>query len=290
EARQAEEARLAEEERQRVEEEARRRAEEEEIAQRLAEARRRAEEEERQRVEQDRLRAEEEERARQEQERLRAEEEAHRAEEMRFAEAARRAEEARLAEEARHAEAIRQRELEDQIKIREESLASETVEAEPETLVSQPEMELFEPTRHEDVSSIVTAPEPLIEHHREPSEWFDVDMTDVKEIEPVASASAITEIETFTAEASAPVEITETGIEERSETGIETVEEEEDFSAVPVSILRRLSSEDSSERASAVSDLARVGGEDAFRQINAAFDDPVQMVRDAAARSLYQLT
>lgn len=73
---------------------------------------------------------------------------------------------------------------------------------------------------------------------------------------------------------------------EDEETATESVTEE--FPTVPVSILRRLSSEDSGERAAALSELSRVGGEDAFRQINAAFDDPVQTVRNAAARALLE--
>jgi hypothetical protein len=63
----------------------------------------------------------------------------------------------------------------------------------------------------------------------------------------------------------------------------------EDLSTVPSVILKRLSSEDDDERAAAVSDLGRLGGDDSFREITAAFDDPAQEVRDAAARSLYNL-
>jgi len=63
----------------------------------------------------------------------------------------------------------------------------------------------------------------------------------------------------------------------------------EDLSAVPSTILHRLASEDPTERASAVEDLARVSGEDSFREISAAFDDPSQEVSDAAARSLFNL-
>jgi hypothetical protein len=68
--------------------------------------------------------------------------------------------------------------------------------------------------------------------------------------------------------------------------GIAPVDE---FLGVPSSVLRRLSSEDEMERAQAVSDLSRVEGDDSFRQITAAFDDPSQEVRNAAARTLYQL-
>jgi hypothetical protein len=63
----------------------------------------------------------------------------------------------------------------------------------------------------------------------------------------------------------------------------------EDLSTVPSAILKRLSSEDDNERATAVADLGRLGGDDSFREITAAFDDPAQEVRDAAARSLYNL-
>jgi HEAT repeat protein len=45
-----------------------------------------------------------------------------------------------------------------------------------------------------------------------------------------------------------------------------------------------------SERAAAVMEVARVGGEDAFRHLGAAFDDPAQQVRDAAARALFNMS
>ena len=61
------------------------------------------------------------------------------------------------------------------------------------------------------------------------------------------------------------------------------------ISTVPGAILRRLSSESTEERAAAVADLARVGSDDSFREISAAFDDPAVEVRNAAARSLFSL-
>jgi hypothetical protein len=64
---------------------------------------------------------------------------------------------------------------------------------------------------------------------------------------------------------------------------------DEEFSTVPVAIMRRLGSEEPEERAAAVTDLGRVGGEDSFREISAAFDDPAPEVRNAAARSLFNL-
>ncbi|HEX8748637.1 MAG TPA: HEAT repeat domain-containing protein, partial [Pyrinomonadaceae bacterium] len=63
----------------------------------------------------------------------------------------------------------------------------------------------------------------------------------------------------------------------------------DEFLGVPSAVLKRLSSEDELERAQAVTDLARVGGDDSFRQITAAFDDPSVEVRNAAARTLYHL-
>jgi hypothetical protein len=65
------------------------------------------------------------------------------------------------------------------------------------------------------------------------------------------------------------------------------VAEFDEFSTVPGAILRRLSSEEPTERAAAVADLARVGSDDSFREISAAFDDPAVEVRNAAARSLF---
>lgn len=71
-----------------------------------------------------------------------------------------------------------------------------------------------------------------------------------------------------------------------TEKGIASLDE---YSTVPAIILKRLSSEEPTERAAAVTDLARVGGEDSFRSISASFDDPAVEVRNAAARSLFEL-
>jgi HEAT repeat protein len=63
--------------------------------------------------------------------------------------------------------------------------------------------------------------------------------------------------------------------------------EPEDVSIIPKSIQLRLGSEDASERAASVRALARLDTDEAFHQICAAFDDPAQEVRDAAARALH---
>jgi hypothetical protein len=56
---------------------------------------------------------------------------------------------------------------------------------------------------------------------------------------------------------------------------------------VPAEVTDRLGSQKTGERAAAVADLSRLGGEDAFRRIGAAFDDQSAEVRGAAARALF---
>jgi HEAT repeat protein len=63
--------------------------------------------------------------------------------------------------------------------------------------------------------------------------------------------------------------------------------EPDDISIIPKSIQLRLESEDASERAASVRALARLDTDEGFHQICAAFDDPAQEVRDAAARALH---
>jgi len=60
-------------------------------------------------------------------------------------------------------------------------------------------------------------------------------------------------------------------------------------SGISDSIRQRLNSESSTQRAAALADLTEVGGEEAFGLITNAFDDPIAEVRNAAARSLYEL-
>src|SRR5207302_8378341 len=60
-------------------------------------------------------------------------------------------------------------------------------------------------------------------------------------------------------------------------------------SGISDSIRQRLNSESSTQRAAALADLTEVGGEEAFGVITNAFDDPIAEVRNAAARSLYEL-
>jgi hypothetical protein len=78
--------------------------------------------------------------------------------------------------------------------------------------------------------------------------------------------------------------------------GIEVVHAEkgiaqgtDDSKSVPALILKRLESDESSERAAALNDLARMGGDDSFRLITKSFDDSSAEVCNAAARALHDL-
>ena len=272
-------ARRAEAERVREAEEARQRAEAEAARQRAeAEARQREEEEAR------RLAAAEAQRKAEEEARLAAEAEARaRAEE----EAARR----RLAEEEAaatlHAEAISPVEHE----AAEETLTTEAstlvqpepfierndgtasgwvdVDISPREILSHPEALSVSPTE-ETVTQESLAFEPVVEH-------VEASAQESKEIEP-AGFSIIGETSSQPTSKEIDYAVTERGIAEFDE-----------FSSVPGGILKRLSSEEPTERAAAVADLARVGGDDSFREISAAFDDPSVEVRNAAARSLFNL-
>jgi HEAT repeat protein len=63
----------------------------------------------------------------------------------------------------------------------------------------------------------------------------------------------------------------------------------EDDGGIPSDVLSRLNSLDPAERQSALADVVRVGGDDAFRCISRAFDDQSVEVRNAAACALFDL-
>jgi len=71
-----------------------------------------------------------------------------------------------------------------------------------------------------------------------------------------------------------------------AEKGIVAAEED---GGIPSEILTRLSSHDPTERQSALAEVVRVGGDDAFRCITRAFDDESVEVRNAAACALFDL-
>jgi hypothetical protein len=299
--------------RQRAEEETARRLAEEEAARRAQEERLRLAEEARQRAEAEaaaelraqgeaaRVRAEEEARQREEEEALRlAEVEAQR----------KAAEESRLAVEA---EAQRKAEEESARRLAaEEAAAMLSAEA-----ISPVEHEAAAETLTAEQSTLVQPVEPFIEHHDAlASGWVDIDVSAAQHVrhqDPV-SVSPMEETatqETLTFEPA--LESIEAGVQESKEiepAGFSIIAEPaakpvskeidyavtergiaefDEYSSVPGVILKRLSSEEPTERATAVADLARVGGDDSFREISAAFDDPAVEVRNAAARSLFNL-
>jgi hypothetical protein len=71
----------------------------------------------------------------------------------------------------------------------------------------------------------------------------------------------------------------------KQEKGLSAVDE--DSSGAPSHVLKRLKSEDSSERAAALAELGQLGGEESFHLITRSFDDPSPEIRNAAARALH---
>lgn len=68
-----------------------------------------------------------------------------------------------------------------------------------------------------------------------------------------------------------------------------TVTEIRDDSGIPSELIHKLTSQQPSERAAALTDMARIGGDDAFHHICRAFDDQSTDVQNAAARALFGL-
>jgi hypothetical protein len=280
----AEQHRMAEEElRRQAEEQARMRAEEEaqrlaaEHARRLAEAeaqrradeevRRQAEEAARQAAEgearrqaeiQARLQAEAESRQRAEAEvRQRAELEARIRAEI---EAKMRAEE----EERQAAEAARRRAEHERIVAEEEARAAA---AKPESVFEIEHAEadqLLVPAEKTNVTGI--------------AEWFDVSLPDrpaSREIEVAPLTLPDDRVGTMQDDAGhefAPVSVPENT-----------------FMPEGAALSSGLVSDHPAERAAAVSALPRLGGEEAFRRVSAAFDDQSEEVRSAAARAMFEL-
>ncbi|HEX8652011.1 MAG TPA: HEAT repeat domain-containing protein [Pyrinomonadaceae bacterium] len=321
----AEAARLrAEEEARRRAEEERQRAEAERL--RAEEEARRKAEEERQRVEAEaaRQRAEEEARLKAEEERKRAEEEAAR--QRAEAEAARQRAAEEAERQRAEAEQARMRAEAEATRLRSEEELKRRQVIEPDVAASLAgQTKAVEPVPTE-AASFDPAQESLIERNDGTAAgWIEVDITEPeivrhatpiksKDIAPVEEekglaelgpepimAEPVPETPAFQQPAAPEAFVPETVEQPRAAAGSPTKEIDqavvdkgiaplgEDLSTVPSAILKRLGSEDESERASAVADLGRLGGDDSFRELTAAFDDPSQDVRNAAARSLYNL-
>lgn len=288
----------------RAESEARRKAEEEALRHAEEEARRRAEEEaQRLAAEQARLRAEEEARLRaaeearqqaEEEARQRAQEEARRQAE---AEARQKAE----AEARRRAEAETEQHAELEARIRaeiEEKLRAEDAErrraeearrhAEHERILAEEAAKAesrqdypFEIERSETVE-----PDSTESDGRKVSEvveWFDVGLEKRDQVRELELVTPLTlPDDNFGSSAD------DAGGEFQP---VSVPEGESRFEGAAVSseMLRQLKSKQPAERAAAVGNLPRVGGEDAFRQISSAFDDQSLEVRSAAARAMFEL-
>lgn len=246
-----------------AEEEARRRADEQARHQAAAAARLIAEEEARRRTEAEtRLQVEEESRLRAEAEvRQRAELEARIRAEI---EAKIRAEEA----EREEAEAARRHAEHQRIPAEEAAKAP----ARPELGFEIERGEVDEPFAVHAEKSNVT----------EIAEWFDVGIENrspVRAIEPAPLTLPDDHFRTMQDDAGgefAPVSVPESNF----------VPEGAGLSS---RISAQLSSQKPAERAAAVSDLPRVGGEEAFQHVSAAFDDDSVEVRSAAARAMFEL-
>jgi hypothetical protein len=325
----AEEARrLEEEEGQRAEAEARRRAEEEARLQVEAEARQRAEEEARLKAEEEARHAEAESRRLAEEKdaaRRRTEEEAVARQKAEAEEAALLLAEMEAEERRAEEEALRVAEEDARLRSEEEARRrSEEESAEFPALTLESTTEIVTTTTQYDSgdTSVYEIDEEItLERQENASGWVEIDMSEPEIVRhatpigkqpaqstPVEEPALIAEPETVIVEpewetaetfttSSAIVEVADDAsttaaakeiVPVVGDKGIAPLVEDE-FSNLPGNILRRLSSEDATVRAAAVGDLVRLGGDDSFREITAAFDDPAQEVRDAAARALYGL-
>jgi hypothetical protein len=283
----AERRRVEEEASRQAEEEARRRAEEQaqilaaEKARRMAEeeAQRRAEEEARRRAEEAaRLRAEEEaKRHAEEQARLRAEQQ-----ERERADA--------VARDRADLEARIRAEIEAKIRAEEEERYRAQAEAqrrveperipaeEPDRLAVKSDFpfdlghsEIEEPVRSNAAEAKVT----------DIAEWFEVGLESRKEIVPVEPVESPFISEDDFGPINDHVE------SEFTPVSVPDVSPAPESNYVSADLARQLTSSKASDRAAAVNELPRFGGEDAFRHISAAFDDQSAEVRGAAARALF---
>lgn len=246
--------RLAEEEAQRrADEEARRQAAEAARMVAMEEAHRQAEAQARMQAEEDvRLRAEAEVRQRAELEaRIRAEIEAKmRAEEV----------------EREQTEVARRRAEHERI------LAEEAAKAaRAESVFELERGEVDEPVAHAETSNVT-----------EITEWFDVGVENRPDVRAEEAAPLTLLDEQFgTMQDDAGGEFAPVSVPESN-----FVADGGDLSS---ELVRRLRSDKPAERAAAVTELPRLGGEEAFHHVSAAFDDPSVEVRSAAARAMFEL-
>jgi len=230
-------------------------------------------------------------------------------------------EEARLAAEARLQAAKEQSRFEENARLRVEAEAEEARALIEKDRAVRFDAEVIAPGGPE-ASVVIASPEltpvtrsiePLSDDT--PDAWINVDIDEPQivaesgELAEQSTGQSVGEplqAEPFMLEADAPVpktkEVEPAHLTDAREAGAQPFNKEteyqetergiaefDEFSSVPGAILKRLSSEEANERAAAVSDLVRVGGDDSFREINSAFDDPAVEVRNAAVRSLFNM-
>ena len=279
--------------------------------------------------EQARRRAEAEARVKEEQLRLRAEEEARvkaEAEARRLAEAAR---ERAAAEEALLREEIEARLKEEEARLKSEMEARERAEAEAQRLAEETRVQAEEAARRrraEAEARLIEAEARLQAEHEasaraeEEAQRLAEETRQMAEQEALRRAEAearlkaeqerLTSDEQDLTDAFAagsvlsPVEDAVSSVYENSfgssdhegpakeidavfaEKGIVSAEAD---GRIPSDILERLKSPDANVREAALSEVVKVGGEDAFRCIGRAFDDQSVEVRNAAALALFDL-
>jgi hypothetical protein len=119
------------------------------------------------------------------------------------------------------------------------------------------------------------------------SSWADVSLAQedekVEEFPVVADATYVPEAHASDTEVNQPAKAIDVLMAEK---GIVFAE---DDAGIPSELLQRLSSAEAAEREAALGELVAIGGDDAFRCITRAFDDPAVEVRNAAAHALYAL-
>jgi hypothetical protein len=116
--------------------------------------------------------------------------------------------------------------------------------------------------------------------------WDDVSLDhheNVVELSVVADTSPVHEATPSASEVHQPAKAIDVLMAEKGITFAE------DDAGIPSELLERLSSTEAADREAALGELVAIGGDDAFRCLTRAFDDPAVDVRNAAARALYAL-
>jgi HEAT repeat protein len=148
-----------------------------------------------------------------------------------------------------------------------------------ELVNQQPELAAAHSTEDE-VPELIAEDLPALE-----DSWMDVSLDEPRErgVRPLSTAPLNLEAQSELASQPKVHEIEVV----REEKGLLAVDEES--AGVPSTLLGRLKSEDSSERAAVLMELGHIGDDDSFRLITKGFDDHAPEVRNAAARSLFNL-